>query len=73
MNKPITTIRFSTDKNGRARAHYWGAARRWLQISTAKAELMLAAGEAVMNETTAGPIPPSYQHASVDGDIWSVK
>ena len=71
MNKPTTTIRFSTDKNGRARAHYWGAARRWLAISVAKADLMLATGAAVMNETTSSPLPSDYRQTSVDGDIWA--
>lgn len=41
------TIRFSTDKNGRRRAHYWGLASRWLPIAVDAAELKLATGEAV--------------------------
>jgi hypothetical protein len=47
------TIRFSTDKNGRRRAHYWGLARRWLPISIDEAELRLATGRAVRNEEAA--------------------
>jgi hypothetical protein len=47
MTKPNMTIRFSTDKNGKRRAHYWGLARRWLPISIDEAELRLATGRAV--------------------------
>jgi hypothetical protein len=47
MTRRQITIRFSTDKNGRRRAHYWGLARRWLPISIEAAELKLATGEAV--------------------------
>jgi hypothetical protein len=46
MTKPKITIRFSVDKNGKRRAHYWGLARRWLPISIDAAELKLATGEA---------------------------
>lgn len=42
MTKQIVTIRFSTDRNGKRRAHYWGLARRWLPISVDEAELKLA-------------------------------
>lgn len=66
------SIRFTTDKNGKRRAHYWGLARRWLPISIAKAELMLATGEAVMVRSTADPLPVGYVHTSIDGDVWSV-
>lgn len=47
MSKRAITIRFSVDKNGRRRAHYWGLARRWLPISNDEAELKLSTGEAV--------------------------
>lgn len=40
-DRRTTTVRFSIDKNGKRRAHYWGQARRWLPISIAKAELDL--------------------------------
>jgi hypothetical protein len=43
------SIKFSTDKAGRPRAHYWGLARRWLPISIAKAEFWIATGKAVIN------------------------
>ena len=46
MAKPKIKIRFSADKNGKPRAHYWGLARRWLPISVDAAKLKLAAGEA---------------------------
>lgn len=52
MAKTQITIRFSTDKNGKRRAHYWGWARRWLPISIDAAELKLAMGEALLAETT---------------------
>lgn len=42
MTKRTITIRFSSDKNGKRRAHYWGAAMRWLPISIVEAELKLA-------------------------------
>ena len=47
MAKRTVTIRFSTDKNGRPMAHYWGLACRWLPISLDKAELWIATGKAV--------------------------
>lgn len=43
------SIKFSTDKAGRPRAHYWGLAGRWLPISIAQAELWIATGKAVIN------------------------
>jgi len=43
------SIKFSTDKAGRPRAHYWGRARRWLPISIAEAQLWIATGKAVLN------------------------
>lgn len=72
MANRTITIRFSVDKNGKRRAHYWGLARRWLPISVAAAELKLATGEAVPNATTADPLPVGYIQTSVDGDVWSV-
>ncbi len=51
MTRSFTnTIRFTADKNGRKRAHYWGEARRWLPISIDKAELWLATGKGVLND-----------------------
>ena len=64
------TIRFSVDKNGKRRAHYWGLARRWLPISIDKAEFKLATGEAVPNETTATAANKPFEYTSVDGDIF---
>ena len=64
------TIRFTTDKNGKRRAHYWGMARRWLPISVDAAELKLATAEAVPQVTTSDPLPIGYVHTSVDGDIF---
>jgi hypothetical protein len=49
--KPKIKIRFSTDKRGKRRAHYWGLAHRWLPISVDAAELKLATGEAERAET----------------------
>ena len=40
----MITIRITTNKNGKAMAHYWGLARRWLPISMDKAEIALATG-----------------------------
>lgn len=51
MSKRTIKIRFTTDKNGKPRAHYWGSAYRWLPIGIAAAKLKLASGEAVENET----------------------
>jgi hypothetical protein len=48
------TIRFSTDKNGKRRAHYWGRALRWLPISVAEAERKLIANEANWHDLAAG-------------------
>ena len=45
MTRQTITIRFSTDKAGRRRAHFWGQARRWLPMSTTEAEMKLATGE----------------------------
>jgi hypothetical protein len=42
MPNHTVTIRFSTDKRGRPRAHYWGLARRWLPIGIDEAEIRLA-------------------------------
>jgi len=67
------TIRFSVDKNGKRRAHYWGLARRWLPISIDKAEIMLATGAAIPNETTATAADKPYEYTSVDGDIFQHK
>jgi hypothetical protein len=53
MSKRKITIRFSVDKNGRRRAHYWGLACRWLPISIDAAELKLATGEALPDAATA--------------------
>jgi hypothetical protein len=36
------TVRIKADKNGRLRAHYWGQARRWLPMSVAEAQLIIA-------------------------------
>ncbi len=47
MSNRKITIRFSADKNGKRRAHYWGLAHRWLPISVHAAELKLATGHAV--------------------------
>ena len=41
------TIRYSTDKNGRQIAHYWGLAMRWLPISLDKAAIWISTGKAV--------------------------
>ncbi len=43
-------IKFTADKNGRRRAHYWGLAKRWLPISIDTAELKIAAGAAILHE-----------------------
>lgn len=72
MTRRTITIRFTTDKNGKRRAHYWGLARRWLPISIAEAEMKLATGAAVPNQTTADPLPANYVHTSREGDVWSV-
>jgi hypothetical protein len=69
MTRKIS-IRFTTDKNGRRRAHYWGLARRWLPISVDAAELKLATGEAIPSETTATAALRPFIHTSVDGDIF---
>jgi hypothetical protein len=53
MTKRTVTIRFSVDKNGKRRAHYWGLARRWLPISIDAAEIKLATGEAVRQNESA--------------------
>ena len=45
MSKRTITIRFSVDKRGKRRAHYWGLARRWLPISIVDADIRLAIGE----------------------------
>jgi hypothetical protein len=50
MTKRQITIRFTTDKNGKPRAHYWGLARRWLPIGIDEAKLKIATGEAVEQE-----------------------
>ena len=71
MSNRTTTIRFTTDKNGKKRAHYWGVARRWLPISVAKAEFDLATGKAVLNSTTSDPLPANYRHTSIEGDVWA--
>lgn len=47
MTKPKIIIRFSTDKNGKPKVHYWGLAKRWLPISRTEAEFRLATGTAV--------------------------
>jgi hypothetical protein len=47
MTRRPVTIRFSTDKNGKPRAHYWGLAKRRLPIGIDAAKLKLATGEAV--------------------------
>lgn len=70
IRKFTTTIRFSVDKNGRRRAHYWGEARRWLPISVDAAELKLATGAAVAQETTATAADKPFIYTSVDGDIF---
>lgn len=72
MTKRLISIRFTTDKNGKRRAHYWGAARRWLPISVAEAELKLATGQAQPNSTTADALPAGYVQTSIEGDVWSV-
>jgi hypothetical protein len=66
------TNRFSADKNGKRRAHYWGLARRWLPIGIDAAELKLATGEAVPVQTTSDPLPPGYVHTSHEGDVTSI-
>jgi hypothetical protein len=50
MTKRQITIRFTTDKKGKPRAHYWGLARRWLPIGIEAAKLKIAMGEAVEQE-----------------------
>lgn len=70
MAKRKITIRFSVDKNGKRRAHYWGLAHRWLPISVAEAELKLSTGEAFPQATTSDPLPVGYVHTSVDGNIF---
>lgn len=56
------SIRFSVDKNGKRRAHYWGLANRWLPISIASAELKLATGHANPAETTATAADMPFVH-----------
>lgn len=68
--KTTTTIRFSVDKNGKRRAHYWGLARRWLPISVDVAELKVATGEAILQETTATAAQKPFIYTSVDGNIF---
>lgn len=46
MARRTIKIRFSVDKAGRPRAHYWGLALRWLPISIVEANHKLATGEA---------------------------
>jgi hypothetical protein len=53
MTHRTITIRFTVDKNGKRRAHYWGLAHRWLPISISAAELKLATGEAIPQAQTA--------------------
>jgi len=72
MTKRTITIRFSVDKNGKRRAHYWGLARRWLPISIDAAELKLATGEAIPNETTATAADKPFIYTSREGDVFSV-
>jgi hypothetical protein len=50
MTSRTVTIRYSADKNGKTRIHYWGLAMRWLPISADKAELWLSTGKAVRQE-----------------------
>ena len=73
MTTRLINIRFTTDKNGKRRAHYWGLAKRWLPISIAEAELRLATGRARMNTTTADLLPVGYRQTSIEGDVWSVR
>jgi hypothetical protein len=49
MAKSITEIKFATDRNGRRIAQYFQfrGARRWIKLGVEKAEVMLAAGEAI--------------------------
>jgi len=75
MTKTIT-IRIRANKSGKPVAHYWGAAKRWLPLSVAAAELALATGtiygaKAVRVESTADPLPVGYVHTSIDGNIWN--
>jgi len=44
--KPQITVRIKLNKNGKRIAHYWGMARRWLPISLAEAEMLIATGQA---------------------------
>lgn len=71
MTKRPVSIRFSTDKAGRPRAHYWGLARRWLPISVDAAKLKLSTGEAVMIETTATVADKPFTYTSHEGDVFS--
>jgi hypothetical protein len=41
------TIRYSTDKNGREIAHYFGRAQRWLPITLYEAQNKIAQGAQV--------------------------
>ena len=44
----ISTIRYTTDKNGKVIVHRWSKnAVRWIRISKDEAEIMLATGKAV--------------------------
>jgi hypothetical protein len=70
MTNRKITIRFTADKNGKRRAHYWGLARRWLPISVDAAELKLATGEAFPQETTATAADKPFIYTSVDGDVF---
>lgn len=77
MANRTITIWVKTSSKGRPIAHYWGAARRWLPVSVAEAELAISTGtyrgcKAVKLGTTSDPLPAGYVHTSVDGDIWSV-
>jgi hypothetical protein len=72
MTNRKITIRFSVDKNGKRRAHYWGLARRWLPISISEAELKLATGEALPQETTATAADKPFVYTSREGDVFSV-
>ncbi len=54
--KRTITIRFSVDKNGKRRAHYWGSANRWLPISADEAELKLATDPRYVRNTRDAPL-----------------
>jgi hypothetical protein len=67
MTNRTITIRIRSNRNGKPVAHYWGAAKRWLPMSVAEADVALAMGvfrdcKAVAVEATSDPLPVNYPH-----------